>query len=68
MIGKLLGKALSLPVRLANLPVKIAERAIDEVTGDEAGGTKETLGTSEPLDRLAEILEEAAEETFPEDE
>jgi hypothetical protein len=54
MLGKLLAGA----VRIVNIPARLAEAASDVVL-DEPGATKDALGTSEPLERIAEILEES---------
>ena len=60
MLGKLLGGV----VRLVNVPVRITEAATDVILG-EPGATKDAIGASDPLDRVAEILEESLDDERP---
>lgn len=52
----LLGKILSLPIRVVNVPMRAFEIAVDKATGDET--PKEDRAMSGPLDAVAEAIEE----------
>jgi hypothetical protein len=54
MLGKLIGGV----VRLVNVPVKIGEALIDTAL-DDPGASKELVGLSEPLDKIADNIEES---------
>jgi len=54
MLGRLLGKVVAAPLRIANIPLKVA----DKITGlDEDGDT-----FAWPLEQVAEAIEETGEE------
>lgn len=55
MIFKLIGKALALPVRLANIPMRAAEKLIGDIP-------EEDRIISKPLDDLADAIEEACDD------
>ena len=59
MIGKLLGKALSLPVRAATVPLRLI---------DPSEEPEETGLLSAPFEGLAEAIEDACEAALPEDD
>lgn len=52
----LLGKILSIPVRVANIPMRAVEIAFDCIDGEET--KKEDRLLSAPLDAVAEAIEE----------
>lgn len=54
----LLGKALSLPIRIASIPVKLTEKAVGAIIYDDI------RGLSRPIDRAADVVEEVVEEAM----
>lgn len=58
MIGKILGRAIALPVRVVNVPVKIVNATLDRPNDF---GTKDV---GRCLDRLAERVEDATEDAL----
>lgn len=67
MFGKLLGTALSLPVRLINVPVKLAEKAA-EAADDFMLGSDFSSGYRAPkrniLDRTADAISDSCEDAL----
>ena len=68
MLGRILGAALSLPVRLANVPVKMAERAA-EAADEFMLGTGFSNGTYQApkrnfLDRTADAIADSCEDAL----
>ena len=55
-----LGKIVSAPLRVANLPVKLLEAAGD-VLMDDPGAMREEVGMSEVLDDIADTLEQSVD-------
>jgi hypothetical protein len=66
MFGKLLGKLITLPVRLVNVPVKLTQRAIEAgdrfVLGDSP--TAYRAPKKNVLDDISDIVEEIFEGTL----
>lgn len=60
MLGKLVGKALSLPVKVANLPVKAVNRSLEWMTGNEDDNNP----VEETLDKLADGIEDVCEDAL----
>ncbi len=63
MFGKLIGKVLSLPVKIANIPFRVIEVASDVAMG-EGPTPKEDRILSKPGQALAEGIEKATEEVL----
>lgn len=61
MFGKLLKSVTSLPMRLVNVPLKVADKGIKAI------GVPEAAILSKPLDAAADATDEAIEKTFEED-
>lgn len=57
MFGKLLGKALSLPIDIVNVPVKVLDEVADVV---DAGGS----GLPEAIDDLSDEVQNTVEDIF----
>lgn len=62
MFGKLLGEIVSAPIKVVNVPVKLAGKAADAVLGEE-----DCLGGDNCLDDAAEAVQETVEDTFDRD-
>jgi len=58
MFGKLLGKIVAAPFRLVNIPVKLAEKGMDEMCGETGKSGKNIL------DDVARTVEETCEEAM----
>jgi hypothetical protein len=54
----LFGKLLSLPIKIVNTPLKVAEDVLEEVTGGKDSLSEDRRLLSKPLDYLAEHIEE----------
>lgn len=64
MFGKLLGAALSAPVRMVNIPVKITQKALEAVDplSQYQAPRKNTL------DKVADTISDSCEEALNDDE
>ena len=68
MFGKLLGKALSLPVRIANLPAQVIDATGDVLDGGDGRVKDDDRIVSKPLDIVADFIEGVCEDAIDDDE
>lgn len=56
MFGKLLGSIIAAPIRIANIPMKVMDKVIEETTGGDVEYA------SKPLKVVADAIQESCEE------
>ena len=64
MLGKLLGKVISLPVRVVNLPAQVIDSAADVLDGGDGRVDDDERVVSAPLDATADFIETVCEEAL----
>lgn len=65
MFGDLLGGIVGLPLRAANIPAKLVEKAGEQLDPDDVTGLREvTDRVAKPLDAAADVVEDAIGEAL----